>query len=96
MNDVKNTNFVSVFRPHNWIQENVLLDIPADFESLEINAMSEIVFLTIAASAAVFKAAAIVIGVIWAFRSLLTQRAAPFVYRHTRAEIPYLSGITRK
>jgi hypothetical protein len=96
MNDVKNTTFISVCRPHNRIQQNVLTNIPADFESLEVNAMSEIVFLTIAASAAVFKAAAIVIGVIWAFRSLLTQHAAPFVYRHTRAEIPYLSGIARK
>ena len=58
--------------------------------------MSELVFLAIAVSAAVFKAVAIVIGVTWAFRSLLTQHAAPFVYRHTRAEIPYLPGIARK
>ena len=58
--------------------------------------MSEIVFLTIAASAAVFKAAAIVIGVIWAFRSLLTQHAAPLNYRHSQAELPYLSEIRRK
>ena len=70
--------------------------IPAVSESLEGNDMSEIVFLTIAASAAAFKVVAIVIGVIWALRSLLTQHAAPCVYRHTRAELPYLSGIPRK
>ena len=58
--------------------------------------MSEIVFLAIAASAAVFKAVAIIIGVVWAFRSLLTQHAAPLAYRHTRAALPYLSGIIRK
>ena len=57
--------------------------------------MSEIVFLIIAASAAAFKAFAIVIGVVWAFRSLLTQHAAPLNYRYTRAKIPYLSGLTR-
>jgi len=53
--------------------------------------MSEIVFLTIAASAAAFKAVAIVIGIIWAVRSLLTQHGAPLKYRYTRTEIPYLS-----
>ena len=58
--------------------------------------MSEIMFLAIAVSAAVFKAVAIVIGLVWAFRSLLNQHAAPFVYRHTRAELPYLTGIVRK
>jgi hypothetical protein len=72
------------------------LRIPAETESLEGNAMSEIVFLTIAASAAVFKAVAIVIGIVWAFRNLLTQNAAPLVYRNTRVQLPYLSGITRK
>ena len=58
--------------------------------------MSEIVFLTIAVSAAVFKAVAIVIGLVWAFRSLLTQHAAPCVYRHTRVELPYLTWIAHK
>lgn len=52
-------------------------------------------FLTIAALAAAFKAVAIVIGIIWAFRSLLNQHAAPLNYRYTHAKIPYLSGITR-
>lgn len=63
--------------------------------SLEVKAMSEIVFLTIAASAAIFKAVAILIGVVWAFRSLLSQHGVLFVYPHTRAELPYLSGIER-
>jgi|GEM_PF-3593469 len=58
--------------------------------------MSETVFLAIAISAAVFKAVAVVIGLIWAFRSLLTQHAAPVIYRHTRAELPYLTGVARK
>ena len=58
--------------------------------------MSEILFLTIAALAAAFKAVAIVIGLVWAFRSLLNQQAAPLNYRYTHAKIPYLSGTTRK
>ena len=58
--------------------------------------MSEIVFLTIAASAAVFKAAAVVIGIIWAIRSLLTQNAAPLDYRHSHIELPYLTEIRRE
>jgi hypothetical protein len=57
--------------------------------------MSEIVFLIIAGSAAAFKAVAIVIGIIWAFRSLLNQHA-PLNYRYTHAKIPYLTGITRR
>jgi hypothetical protein len=58
--------------------------------------MNETIFLAIAVSAAVFKAVAIVIGVVWAFRSLLTQQAAPAVYRHTRVDLPYLSGNARR
>ena len=57
--------------------------------------MSETVFLIIAALAAAFKAVAIVIGIIWAFRSLLNQHA-PLNYRYTHAKIPYLSGITHR
>jgi hypothetical protein len=57
-------------------------EFPADSNSLEGSTMSETVFLTIAASAAVFKAVAIVIGMIWAYRSLLIQHAAPLDYRH--------------
>ena len=57
--------------------------------------MSEIVFLIIAALAVAFKAVAIVIGIIWAFCSLLNQHA-PLNYRYTHARIPYLSGIAHK
>ena len=53
--------------------------------------MSEILFLAIAALAGAFKVIAIVIGIIWAFRSLLTQRGAPVKYRHSRTELPYRS-----
>jgi hypothetical protein len=57
--------------------------------------MSEIIFLTIAASAGAFKAIAIVIGIVWAFRSLMTQHGAPLKYRYARTELPYRSWITR-
>ena len=57
--------------------------------------MSEIIFLTIAALAAAFKAIAILIGIIWGFRSLLNQHA-PLNYRYTHAKIPYFTGFTRK
>lgn len=70
-------------------------DVTAGCKSLEGNAMSETVFLMIASFAAAFKAVAIVIGIIWAFRSLLNQHA-PLNYRYTHAKIPYLSGIARK
>ena len=53
--------------------------------------MSEIIFLTIAASAAAFKAVAIMIGIIWAVRTLLTQHGAPLKYRYSRTELPFLS-----
>jgi len=55
--------------------------------------MSEIIFLGIAAIAATFKALAIIIGLTWAFRHLLSARSAPLNYRHTHAEIPFRSGI---
>ena len=55
--------------------------------------MSEILFLGIAAIAAAFKALAIIIGLIWAFRHLLSAHSAPLNYRHTRADIPFRSGI---
>ena len=51
--------------------------------------MSEILFLAIAGSAAAFKVIAIVIGITWAFRSLLAERAAPLKYRYSRATLPY-------
>ena len=90
------STFISKSYQHNKKREPLLLRITAETESQEDNAMSEIVFLTIAASAAAFKAVAIVIGIVWAFRNLLTQHTVPLVYRYTRAQIPYLSGITRK
>ena len=58
--------------------------------------MIEIIFLTIAASAAAFKAAAIMIGLVWAFRTLLTQHGAPLKYRHSSSELPYQSWIARR
>ena len=58
--------------------------------------MIEVIALTIAASAAAFKAIAIIIGIIWAFRSLLTQTGAPLEYRHTHSELPYRSGVVRR
>ena len=58
--------------------------------------MVETIFLLIAALAAAFKAGAILIGVVWAFRSLLSQQSARLDYRYTHAKIPYLSGIRRK
>ncbi len=51
--------------------------------------MNEILFLTIVASAGAFKAIAIMIGIVWAFRCLLTQQAAPLKFRYTRAELPF-------
>jgi hypothetical protein len=51
--------------------------------------MTEILFLAIAASAGAFKAIAILIGIVWAFRSLLTEHSAQLKYRHSRTELPY-------
>lgn len=51
--------------------------------------MSEILFLAITASAAAFKVIAIVLGITWAFRSLLSERAAPLKYRYSRTALPY-------
>ena len=53
--------------------------------------MSEIVFLTTAASAAAFKAVAIMIGIIWAVRILFTEHGAPLEFRYSRTELPYLN-----
>lgn len=53
--------------------------------------MSEFLFLAIAASAGAFKVIAIIIGIVWAFRSLLTQRGAPLKYKYSRTELPYRS-----
>jgi hypothetical protein len=78
------------------MQVGVLWSVPAGSTSTEVRVMNETIFLAIAVSAAVFKAVAIVIGVVWAFRSLLTQQAAPAVYRHTRVDLPYLSGNARR
>lgn len=51
--------------------------------------MSEFAFLAIAAMAAAFKGLAIIFGLMWAFRHLLSDRYAPLDYRHTHAQIPY-------
>ena len=53
--------------------------------------MSEILFLAIAALAGAFKVIAILVGIVWAFRSLLTQRSAPVKYQYSRTELPYRS-----
>jgi hypothetical protein len=57
--------------------------------------MGEILFLAIAASAGAFKVLAIVFGIIWAYRSLLTQNGAPLDYRYSHTELPYRSWIAR-
>jgi len=55
--------------------------------------MSEFVFLAIAAAAATFKVLAIIIGLVWGFKHLLSAHSVPLSYRHTHAEIPFRSGI---
>jgi hypothetical protein len=50
--------------------------------------MSELIFLAIAAMAAAFKVLAIIIGLIWAYRHLLSEDSATLNYRYTHAEIP--------
>jgi len=57
--------------------------------------MSELFFLGIAGTAAVFKVTAILIGVIWAIHSLLSARNIPLNYRHMRAEIPFRAKVRR-
>ncbi|MGD2160839.1 MAG: hypothetical protein PVG12_09080 [Gammaproteobacteria bacterium] len=57
--------------------------------------MSELFFLGIAGAAAVFKVAAILVGVIWAFHSLLSAHSIPLNYRHTRAEITFRPKVRR-
>ena len=51
--------------------------------------MSELAFLAIAAMAAAFKGLAIIFGLLWAFRHLLSDETATLDYRHTHAQIPY-------
>ena len=51
--------------------------------------MSEVMFLALAATAAAFKAIATIVGIIRAFRCLLTQHGAPLNYRYARTEPPY-------
>ncbi|MGB5276654.1 MAG: hypothetical protein WBO73_04015 [Gammaproteobacteria bacterium] len=51
--------------------------------------MSELIFLAIAALAGAFKVIAILIGIVWAFRSLLSAHSIPLAYRHTHAELPF-------
>lgn len=51
--------------------------------------MVEVIFLSIAAIAGTFKAVAITIGIVGAFRSLIMQRTVTLSYSHTRSEIPF-------
>ena len=51
--------------------------------------MSELIFLGIATMAAAFKVLAIVIGLVWAFRYLLSEQGADMNYRYTHVKIPY-------
>jgi len=51
--------------------------------------MSELIFLAIAAVAAAFKVLAIIIGLVWGFRCLLSEHGAALNYRYTHTEIPY-------
>ena len=53
--------------------------------------MTEAIFLAIAASAGALKIAAIMIAIVWAFRSLLNQHSVPLHYRYSRIELPYRS-----
>jgi hypothetical protein len=53
--------------------------------------MSELIFLAIATMAAAFKILAIIIGLVWAFRQLLSEQSATLDYRYTHTEIPYRS-----
>jgi hypothetical protein len=52
-------------------------------------AMNELIFLTVAAVAGAFKVIAISVGIVWAFRSLLSAQSAPLEYRYTHAELPF-------
>jgi len=54
--------------------------------------MSEVIFLAIAASAGAFKIIAIMVGIVWAFRSLLTRQGVPLKYRYSTIELPYRSS----
>jgi hypothetical protein len=51
--------------------------------------MGELIFLAIATMAAAFKVLAIIIGLVWAFRHLLSEQSATLDYRYTHTEIPY-------
>jgi hypothetical protein len=51
--------------------------------------MSELIFLAIAATAAAFKVLAIIVGLVWGFRHLLSEHGAALNYRYTHTEIPY-------
>jgi hypothetical protein len=51
--------------------------------------MSELIFLAIAATAAALKVLAIIVGLVWGFRRLLSEHGAALNYRYTHAEIPY-------
>ena len=57
--------------------------------------MGELIFLGIAGAAAVFKLFAIVVGVMWAFHSLLSVHGIPLSYRYTCAELPFRSSYKR-
>ena len=57
--------------------------------------MSEVVFLAIAASAGAIKITAIMIGIVWALRSILNQHSAPLRYHYSSGELPYRSWIAR-
>jgi hypothetical protein len=51
--------------------------------------MSELIFLAIAATAAALKVLAIIVGLVWGFRHLLSEHGAALNYRYTHTEIPY-------
>jgi hypothetical protein len=58
--------------------------------------MTEMIFLGIAGAAGAFKALAILVGVVWAFRGILMQRSAQLDYRYTHAELPFRHQTVRK
>lgn len=53
--------------------------------------MSEVIFLAIAAAAGTLKIAAVMLAVVWAFRSLFSQHSAPIRYRYSSIELPFRS-----
>jgi len=57
--------------------------------------MSELIFLGVAAVAAAFKVLAIIIGLVWGYKQLLSAHSVPLSYQHTHAQIPFRPWVKR-